>query len=245
MRQRLIFLILLVLHVVARTFYRHDIRWLGEHDHDPWDQEFRVVVVLNHTSLFEWLFAGSVPIKFLRRLSDHAVVPVADTTMRRPLVGRFFRLIVPHPVEITREADHTWQTVLQRIGSEMLIIFPEGRLKRADGLDKRGLPMTVRGGIADILRKHPGGPMLIAYSGGMHHIQVPGEHLPRPFKTIRMLLESTEIEAYRDTIQPGLKPAEFKRAVRADLERRRDLHCPPMEAAAGIRYPTPPAAPGG
>ena len=123
----------------------------------------------------------------------------------------------------------------------MIIIFPEGRMKRANGLDKHGRPMTVRGGIADILRQHEGGPMLIAYSGGMHHIQVPGQHLPRLFRTIRLRFEGLEIEAYRQGIGMHLKPIDFKRAVRSDLERRRDLYCPPLEAAAGIRYPSPPA----
>ena len=157
------------------------------------------------------------------------------------MVGRFFRLIIPNPIPITREADHTWQQVLEHIGSDrMVIIFPEGRMKRANGLDKHGRRMTVRGGVADILRQHEGGPMLIAYGGGMHHIQVPGQHLPRLFKTIRMRFEGFEIEEYRKSIGESLKPAEFKRAVKRDLERRRDLYCPPLEEAAGIRYPPPP-----
>ena len=33
----------------------------------------------------------------------------------------------------------------------VVIILPEGRMKRATGLDKKGMPMTVRGGVADIL----------------------------------------------------------------------------------------------
>ncbi len=244
MRNQLIYLLLRILKAISRLFYKHDNSWISDTgDGDPW-KEFRLVVVLNHTSLFEWLFAGSVTNGFLRRLANHAVVPVADKTLRRPLVGRFFRIIIPNPVPITREADHTWQTVLEHIGAEqMVIIFPEGRMKRIDGLDKKGQPMTARGGIADILRQHAGGPMMIAYSGGMHHIQAPGQHLPRPFRTIRMRFEGLEIDAYRRSIGLDLKPTEFKRAVRRDLDRRRDLYCPPMERAAGIHYPPPPAAP--
>jgi hypothetical protein len=244
-RQRLIYLILLTLKGISHLFYRHDTAWINPTgEEDPW-KEFRLVVVLNHTSLIEWLLAGSVPNRFLRRLAAHAVVPVADKTLHRPLVGSFFRLIIPNCVPITREADHTWQSVLESIDSEsMLIIFPEGRMKRANGLDKNGRPMTVRGGIADILRQHEGGPMLIAYNGGMHHIQVPGQHLPHLFKTIRLRLEGLEVEGYRESI--GIDPGStgFKRAVRTDLERRRDQYCPPLEAAAGIHYPAPPPASG-
>ncbi len=241
-RNSLIYLILLALKTISRLFYRHDTAWISTTaDGDPW-KDFRLVVVLNHTSLFEWLFAGSVPNRFLRRLATDAVVPVADETLHRPVVGRFFRLIIPNPIPITREADHTWQSVLERLDSEsMLIIFPEGRMKRAGGLDKHGRPMTVRGGIADILRQHAGGPMLIAYGGGMHHIQVPGQHLPRPFKTIRMRFEGLEIEQYRKSFGDHPNAVAFKRAVKQDLERRRDIYCPPLEEAAGIRYPPPPA----
>ncbi len=189
------------------------------------------MVVLNHTSLFEWLYLGSVPNRFLRRLASKAVVPVADETFSRPLVGRFFRLIAAYPVPITRKADHTWQTVLEHMGSgKTIVIFPEGRMMRADGLDKHGRPMTARGGIADLLRRHEGGPMLIAYSGGMHHVQIPGHRFPRLFRTLRIRFESLDIEAYRQGIGTDLKPVEFKRAVRRDLERRRDLHCPPLGA---------------
>jgi 1-acyl-sn-glycerol-3-phosphate acyltransferase len=242
-RARFIYLILLALKAISHLFYKHDTGWISQTgEGDPW-KEFRLVVVLNHTSLFEWLLAGSVPNSFLWRLASHSVVPVADKTISRPLVGSFFRLIIPNPVSITREADHTWQTVLEHIDSEaMIIIFPEGRMKRANGLDRHGRPMTVRGGIADILRQHAGGPMLIAYNGGMHHIQVPGQHLPRLFKTIRIRFEGLEVDSYRQAIGTDLKPAEFKRAVRRDLDARRDLHCAPLEEAAGIRYPAPPAA---
>ena len=243
-RYTFIYLVVMALKAFSRLFYRHETGWVSDTGQgDPWE-DFRVVVVLNHTSLLEWLYAGSVPNRFLKRLSRKAVVPVADTTIARPLIGWFFRLIVPHPIPVTREADHTWQRVLEHLDSDrMLIIFPEGRMKRGNGLDKNGRPMTARGGIADILRQHEGGPMLIAYGGGMHHIQVPGQHLPRLFKTIRIRFEGLDIEEYRHGIGADLKPVEFKRAVRQDLDRRRDHYCPPLEEAAGVRYPPPPAAP--
>jgi hypothetical protein len=109
----------------------------------------------------------------------------------------------------------------------MVIILPEGRMMRSNGLDSQGRPMTVRGGIADILDAIREGPMLIAYSGGLHHVQAPGERLPRLFKTIRMNFELVDIAAYRaERLAEGPTEAGFKRAVVDDLEARRDRHCP-------------------
>ena len=92
--------------------------------------------------------------------------------------------------------------------------------------------MTVRGGIADILEAIPSGPMLIAYSGGLHHVQAPGEHWPRLFRTIRMNLEWVDIETYRrERLAEAGSEAGFKRAVVDDLERRREAHRPKPENA--------------
>ena len=99
-------------------------------------------------------------------------------------------------------------------------------MKRANGLDAEGKPMTVRGGIADILESIGEGRMLIAYSGGLHHVQAPGERFPRLFKTVRMRLEVVDIAAYREPRLARTARRGFKRAVVDDLERRRDLHCP-------------------
>ena len=98
-------------------------------------------------------------------------------------------------------------------------------MMRADGLDASGGPMTVRGGIADVLAAIGTGRMLLAYSGGLHHVQVPGRW-PRPWKTVRVRAEVLEIEAYRREILDRVGPEDFKRAVKEDLERRRDLHRP-------------------
>src|SRR4029077_15050444 len=95
------------------------------------------------------------------------------------------------------------------------------------GLDSEGKPMTVRGGIADIVETIGDGRMLLAYSGGLHHVQIPGERWPRLFKTIRLRLELLDIAEYRDQMmEAGGGPRGFKRAVVNDLERRRDLLCP-------------------
>ena len=86
--------------------------------------------------------------------------------------------------------------------------------------------MTVRGGIADILESIGEGRMLIGYSGGLHHVQAPGERWPRLFKTIRIRLELLDIGTYRRELMEQAGREGFKRAVVEDLERRRDLYCP-------------------
>lgn len=227
MREYLAFLILLLIKVVSRTFYRVDMRWIGDVPPDPW-RRHRLVAILNHTSLYESLFAGGPPLHFLWRLARHGVVPIAQKTADRAVVGRFYSLVAKRVISITRERDETWNEVLRQIDPDaMVIILPEGRMKRANGLDAEGRPMTVRGGIADILETMGEGRMLLAYSGGLHHVQIPGERWPRLFKTIRMNLEVVDIGAYRAArMEEGGGPRGFRRAVVMDLERRRDANCP-------------------
>jgi 1-acyl-sn-glycerol-3-phosphate acyltransferase len=232
-RPYFVFLILFVAKVVARLFYRIDMRWIGDVPPDPW-RHHRVVAILNHTSLYEWLFAGGCPNHFLWRMARHGVVPIASKTSQRALVGRFYGLVASRVISISRERDETWNEVLRQIDPDaMVALLPEGRMKRANGLDSEGKPMTVRGGIADILEAVGEGRMLIAYSGGLHHIQVPGQGLPKLFKTVRMNLEVVDIAVYNVA---RLEEARgdwrlFKRVVATDLERRRDLYCPVEEPA--------------
>lgn len=130
---------------------------------------------------------------------------------------------------ITRARDESWKQVLAQIDPDAMVgIAPEGRMKRANGLDSEGRPMSVRGGIADILDSLGEGRMLLAYSGGLHHVQIPGQRFPRLFQTIRMNLEVVEISEYRREMMErgGGTPEGFKSAVIADLERRRDTYCP-------------------
>ncbi len=220
------FLLLFWIKIWSRLLYRFRFRWTGDVVEQPWRQDFRLVAVLNHTSLFEWLFAGGLPNHFLWRIASTGLVPAAKTTLDRPLIGGFFKLLAPHVLAISRESDHTWQEVLDTIDSRcMVLILPEGRMKRANGLDKYGKPMTVRGGIADILQALSGGQMLLAYSGGLHHIQAPGQDLPKIFKTLRMTLESLSIADYKARLGAE-DPEEFKLRVIRDLQRRRNQHCP-------------------
>jgi hypothetical protein len=86
--------------------------------------------------------------------------------------------------------------------------------------------------------------MLIAYSGGLHHVQIPG-HVPSVFKTVRLRVETLEIADYIAAMkQDGGDELQFKRNVIRDLERRRDTYCPEENAApeASLRTPPPSAA---
>jgi len=153
------------------------------------------------------------------------VVPAADKTTGRPLVGMIFKFIAHHVIAITRERDHTWFQVLNKIDpNSMVIIAPEGRMKRANGLDLQGKQMTVRGGIADVLLAVKEGRLLCAYSGGLHHVQVPG-HVPRVFKTVRMRLEDLDIAPYIEQMMAAGGADQFKKNVMRDLDQRRDLYC--------------------
>jgi 1-acyl-sn-glycerol-3-phosphate acyltransferase len=142
-------------------------------------------------------------------------------------IGLFFAFLVRHPIVVTRQRDATWEEVLNRVDSEaIVIILPEGRMKRANGLDSSGREMTVRAGIADILEALPDGRMLMVYSGGLHHIQVPGDLLPKPFKTVRVRMEMIDIAAYKNELTRDFPDLDFRKAVVADLTRRRDMYCP-------------------
>jgi len=225
--------LLLAVKGVTRLFYRVDVDWVEEPPGDPWAflPELRVIALLNHTSLYEPLLTGGVPNRLLREIARRGVIPVAAKTAERPLVGRFFRLFAPDVIPISRQRDSTWQEVVDRIGPRSLVVIaPEGRMKRSTGLDAEGNPMTVRGGIADVLRGIPGGYLLVGYSGGLHHVQHPGEHLPRLFQRIGLRLEVLDIEAYRLALQEGAGRHGFKQAVIRDLEARRDRHVAELQA---------------
>ena len=230
MRSYVVFLVLLAVKLFSRLFYRLEVQWIGKELPEPWRNN-RVTAILNHTSLYEALFTGVCPNHFLWRLARHGVAPIAEKTAKRAVVGRFYSLVAARVISITRERDETWSQVLREIDPDaMVIILPEGRMKRATGLDAQGKPMTVRGGVADILEASSEGRMLIAYSGGLHHVHTPGERFPHLFKTIRVAIEVVDIAEYRAArlAEGGAKG--FRRAVVNDLERRRNLICPPLEA---------------
>lgn len=244
MRGLVSFSLLLLIKGLSRLFFRLESGWIGDPGDDPWGSDVRLVAILHHTSLYEPVFAGVPPVRFLRRIAREGVVPIADKTMQRPVVGRFFRLVAPDVVPITRQRDDTWRQVLRHTGpGKMILLLPEGRMKRPNGLDSEGRPMTVRGGIADLIERVGEGKMLLAYSGGLHHIQAPGERLPRLFKTVRLNLELVDLRAYRDGLLAERDAEDsFRRAVVRDLERRRDLFSPVEGTPVGIPDPAAHAA---
>ncbi|HEX2645211.1 MAG TPA: hypothetical protein VHU81_19590 [Thermoanaerobaculia bacterium] len=228
MREYVVFLLLLLVKVLTRTFWRVDMRFINDVPPEPWRRQ-RVVAILNHTSLYEPLWAGGCPNHFLWRIARHGVVPIAQKTANRALVGKLFGFIAKHVISITRNRDETWNELLRKIDPDaMVLILPEGRMKRPNGLDAHGRVMTVRGGITEILETIGEGRFLVAYSGGLHHVQAPGERWPRLFRKIRMNMEVLDIATYRNEMMErgGGTSEGYRKAMIADLERRRDLYCP-------------------
>ena len=223
LRSAMVFTMLVILKVLSRIFYRPDFAFIGPTPVDPWD--VRLVVFLNHTSLFEPVFLCGVPVRFIWRLAAHGVIPAADKTTDRPLVGIVFRFVAHSVIPITRQRDQTWFAVLDKIDPKsMVVIAPEGGLKRETGLDLHGKPMTVRGGVSDIMLAIEQGRMLLAYSGGLHHVQIPGK-IPNLFERVQMRIENLEISDYVAEQMARGGADEFKRNVIRDLEARRDTYC--------------------
>lgn len=213
--------------LLARAFFRF--RYApAAHAAMPrrWD-EVRVGALLNHTSLFEPLFLGGMPWGFLWAVARDGLLPGADSTLDRPFVGRFYKALAPQVVPLTRVRDRTWRDFLSRLSPRSLVLMsPEGRMMRRGGLDKRGQPMSVRGGIADVLEGLDGGRLFLFYSGGLHHVHAPGDRFPRLFKTLTARFETLDIAAYKRALGAGTPG--FSGRVVADLERRRDALCPPQ-----------------
>jgi 1-acyl-sn-glycerol-3-phosphate acyltransferase len=233
MRTLLNFFVLLSIKLFSRLFYLHKLRWIGPVPANRWD-DIRLVVLLNHTSLFEWLFAGSAPVRFLWRIARHAVIPAAQKTLDRPVVGLFFSLLAQHVIPITRQPDESWKQVLSRVDPQgMVLILPEGRMMRPTGLDLEGRAMTVKGGVADILEAIPAGRLLYGYSAGLHHVQVPGQKLPNLFRRIELSLESLDIAEYKQELSSASDAPTLKQAMKIDMERRKQLWARPFSRPHG------------
>jgi len=223
MRTLVSFFILLSIKVITRIFYRVEVNWISPLKED-WSQ-IRLISFMNHTSLYEPLYIVALPVSFLWRLARKMVIPGASKTMNRPLVGLFWKLFSPGMKTISRQRDKTWRDFMDAINNRsVIIIAPEGRMKRATGLDVKGNKMTVRSGIADILDVLEEGRILFAYSGGLHHIQEPGQRFPKLFKKIHMNLELIEIAEYKKIFQS--EGVQWKKDVVEDIRSRLENNCP-------------------
>ena len=210
---------------IFRFFYECEVKWLKKGPGDPW-KNVSLFVFLNHTSLFEPLFLIGMPYRFIFEHAPKMLAPGADVTLMRPFVGKIYALIFPGMIPITRKRDDSWEHFLSLIKKgDFVAIAPEGRMKRATGLDKEGKPMSVMGGISDILKVIGSGNMILGYSGGLHHVQVPGQHLPKFFKTIKMNYELERIEDFIALCE-SKGEASFKQAVSSELEERMKKNIP-------------------
>ena len=213
------------MYFFTRCFYRFEVTWVESPPKDAW-KNISVFAFLNHTSLLEPLFLGAFPLRFLWDAASRTTVPGADITMNRPLAGFFFKLFSPRTIPISRKRDDTWSEFLGQIGPEDLVaLTPEGRMMRANGLDKHGKPMTVRGGIADILLHLKKGKFLVGYSGGLHHVNIPGQKKVALFKTLKIRYELLDIESYLAQFE-GEKVPQQRIAIARDLEARLKAHKP-------------------
>lgn len=222
MRVLLSFILLSLFKIFSQVFYKFEIKWLNS---APTWKKVRFIVFLNHTSLYEPLYIGIVPYTFLWRLSRKMVAPGADKTLNRPIVGKIWKLMGPGIYSISRKRDKTWRKFMDAIHNRSVIVMAaEGRMKRETGLDLNGRPMTVRAGVADVLEHLKDGNILVAYSGGLHHVQKPGQTKPNFFKTLKMNVEVLDIDEYKSRF--NTEGIQWKKDVVADFQRRLENNCP-------------------
>lgn len=228
MKSIISFLTLLLIKLLSNTFYRYKVGWPTENK-IKWD-EIRLIILLNHTSLFEILYLGFLPVSFLRMLSKRMVVPIAAKTFHRPFVGILFKIFSPGSIPITRKRDDSWDQFVNSIYDDSIIlIIPEGRMKRKNGLDMYGKKMHVKPGVVDILASLDKGQMIFAYSGGLHHIQVPGEGWPKLFQTATIDIEALDISEYKARFSGEAGSQDWKKQVLDDMQHRLETKPPIQE----------------
>jgi 1-acyl-sn-glycerol-3-phosphate acyltransferase len=224
MRRIFAFFILSSIKTLVRIFYTAHFTWSPKKEEIDFNR-VRLMVLLNHTSLYEPLFLSELPYAFLWQIADKIYLPIADVTLKRPIVGFFFRLMLPRVFPITRKSDDSWQNYLNSIREEdLMIIAAEGRMKRPNGLDKQGKKMSIRAGVADIIDRLGAGTILICHSGGLHHIQKPGQMIPKVFQPIRMHVTEVDISQYRKRFSENSR--ERKIQIVADFQTRLETETP-------------------
>jgi 1-acyl-sn-glycerol-3-phosphate acyltransferase len=226
MRRFFAFFVLASIKTLVRIFYTSEFTWNPKREEIDFDQ-VRLMVLLNHTSLYEPLFLSELPYAFLWRIADKIYLPIADVTLKRPVVGFFFKLMLPRVFPITRKSDDSWQNYLSSIRvDDLIIIAAEGRMKRPNGLDKNGKKMSIRAGVADIIDRLGPGTILICHSGGLHHIQKPGQLVPRVFQPIRMHVTALDCVQYKKRFSEQAR--ERKIQIVADFQSRLETETPQL-----------------
>ena len=114
MRSVFVFAVLVIIKLLSKVFYRFDCDWVGELPTRPWSG-IRLAALLHHTSLYEPIFLGVVPNAVLWRIARHGLVPGADKTLNRPLVGLFYKLFARRVISITRRRDQSWSEFMDQI----------------------------------------------------------------------------------------------------------------------------------
>lgn len=217
------FLFLLVIKTGSRLLWSFDSGWVGAAPARPFG-DVRLALLLNHTSLFEPIFMAVFPPRWLWRVAAEAVIPGADITLERPVAGRVFKWMSPKVIAISRARDHTWDAFMEEIDHGAVVLMaPEGRMKRANGLDKKGRPMSMMSGVVDILARLDRGDLLLFYSAGLHHVHEPGRRFPRLFRRVKSRMEQMPIREFK--ARTRFDEAGGRERVLAELERLRDLHC--------------------
>ena len=209
----------------TKIFYTIEVNWIS--DKEDLDN-VRMIALLNHTSLYEPLYIGALPNSFIWKLARKLIVPGADKTLNRPIVGFFWKIMNPGIVSITRKRDKSWREFMQAIHNKAITaIALEGRMKRENGFDLNGKKMTVRSGFTDVLEVLTDGNLLIAYSGGLHHVQKPGQIIPKLFKRIKINFEIIDINYYKSRFTST--SIQWKRDVVADMQKRLENNCPKVD----------------
>lgn len=220
------FVMFIVVKYLSKLFYKYKVYWYTPKNKIAW-QDIRLIIFLNHTSLFEFVYLAVLPNHFLYRLSKKMVAPAADKTMDRPLVGTFFKLFNPGLIAISRKRDDTWHNFMEAIHQDAIILIaPEGRMKRVNGLDTNGYKMTVKSGIVDILKELHTGKMVFAYSGGLHHVQIPDTHKFKVFKQVAIDIELLDINTYKHSFDSQLHSDQWYAAVLNDMQSRLEQKIP-------------------
>ena len=217
-RKIIVFSVLATIKFLGHLFYSFEIE--PKENIIDWSR-IKLVAWINHTSLFDILLICIFPYRYLWEGAEHCMTPIAEKTIQRPFVGLIFRNLTHQKSFVSQKRDDTWLNFVKSIKeSSIVALFPEGRMKRKNGLDKNGNELSIKGGIADVLQKKKTGNMLIVYSGGMHHIQTPGDRFPKIFKKIKIRLEMANIEKYKQCHNKGDHEL-FKNEVIKDLTKRR------------------------